>query len=228
MWWCAPAKLLPAPDQPGVDLDDLISDLHSRFDAIVVAREQALPAARRSIRASANAIRAVHRGELDRADELIGDSRAALREGLDAVTDHPDLRSAGYLQDAQKEYAEANVTRALVAGDRLPGPAELGVEDAPYLNGIAEAIGEGRRHILDLLRAGEVGRGQAMLDTLEDLYGVLVTIDYPDAITMNLRRSTDVARSLIEKTRGDLAIAAMQQGIERALEEHARRLQGDG
>lgn len=210
-----------------MDLDDLINDLHRRFDAIVVAREQALPAARRSIRSSANAIRAVHRGELDRADELIGASRTALQEGLDAVTAHPDLRAAGYLQDAQKEYAEANVTRALVVGDRLPGPDELGVEDAPYLNGIAEAIGEGRRHILDLLRAGEVGRGQAMLDTLEDLYGVLVTIDYPDAITMNLRRSTDVARSLIEKTRGDLAIAAMQQGIERALDEHARRLQGD-
>ncbi|MDQ3210963.1 MAG: haloacid dehalogenase [Actinomycetota bacterium] len=205
-------------------LDDLTRDVHSRLDAIVEAREQALPAARRSIRSSANAIRAVHRGELARADELIGESRAALRAGLDAVAAHPELRSAGYLQDAQKEYAEANVTRALVAGDEVPGPTELGVEDAPYLNGIAEAIGEGRRRILDLLRVGEVDRGQEMLDTLEDLYGVLVTIDYPDAITMNLRRSTDVARSLIEKTRGDLAIAAMQQGIERALDEHARRL----
>ena len=205
-------------------LDDLARDVHSRLDAIVEAREQALPAARRSIRSSANAIRAVHRGELARADELIGESRAALRAGLDAVAAHPELRSAGYLQDAQKEYAEANVTRALVAGDEVPGPTELGVEDAPYLNGIAEAIGEGRRRILDLLRVGDVDRGQETLDTLEDLYGVLVTIDYPDAITMNLRRSTDVARSLIEKTRGDLAIAAMQQGIEQALDEHARRL----
>jgi translin len=210
-----------------VTLDDLTRDLHSRFDAKVAAREQALPAARRSIRASANAIRAVHRGELDRADELIGESRAALDEGLAAVASHPDVRFAGYLQDAQKEYAEARVTRALVVGDPLPGPEELGVEDAPYLNGVAEAIGEGRRHILDLLRAGEVERAQSMLDVLEDLYGVLVTMDYPDAITLNLRRSTDVARSLIEKTRGDLAIAAMQRGIERALDEHARRL-GDG
>jgi translin len=210
-----------------VELDDLTRDLHRRFDAKVVARELALPAARRSIRASANAIRAVHRGEFERAAELIEESRAALDEGFGGVTGHPDVRFAGYLQDAEKEYAEANVTRSLVAGDPLPGPEELGVEDAPYLNGIAEAIGEGRRHILDLLRSGEVERGQATLAALEDLYEVLVTIDYPDAITMNLRRSTDVARSLIEKTRGDLAIAAMQQGIERALDEHARRLQGD-
>ncbi|MGZ8629862.1 MAG: haloacid dehalogenase [Actinomycetota bacterium] len=210
-----------------MDLDDLTRDLHRRFDAKVVAREQALPAARRSIRASANAIRAVHRGEFERASELIEASRMALDEGIGGVAAHPDVRFAGYLQDAEKEYAEANLTRALVADDPLPGPDELGVEDAPYLNGIAEAIGEGRRHILDLLRSGEVERGQSMLGRLEDLYGVLVTIDYPDAITLNLRRSTDVARSLIEKTRGDLAIAAMQQGIERALDEHARRLRGD-
>jgi translin len=209
-----------------VTLDDLARDLQSRFDAKVAAREQALPAARRSIRASANAIRAVHRAELELADELIAASRAALDDGLAAVASHPDVRFAGYLQDAEKEYAEARVTRALVAEDPLPGPEEIGVGDAPYLNGVAEAIGEGRRHILDLLRAGDVERAKATLDVLEDLYGVLVTMDYPDASTLNLRRSTDVARSLIEKTRGDLAIAAMQHGIERALDEHARRLEG--
>jgi translin len=210
-----------------VDLEGLVAELHHRFDAVVSARERAIPSARRSIRSSANSIRAVHRGEIDRADTLIEESRTALVTGLDAVIDHPDLRAAGYLQDAQKEYAEAHVTRALVAGDPLPGPGDLGVDDAPYLNGVAEAIGEGRRHILDLLRTGDLDRANAMLDTLEELYGVLVTMDYPDAITMNLRRSTDVARSLIEKTRGDLAIAAMRRGIEHALDEHARRLHGE-
>ena len=207
-----------------MDLDDLITSLHERFDAKTAARERALPAARRSIRASANAIRAVHRAEFERAAALIQESHAALADGLSGVDEHPDVRFAGYLQDAQKEYAEATITLALVRDEPLPTPVTLGVEDAPYLNGMAEAIGEGRRHILDLLRTGEVDRGQAMLSSLEDMYGVLVTMDYPDAVTLNLRRSTDVARSLIEKTRGDLAIAAMQQGIERALDEHAKRL----
>jgi translin len=210
-----------------VDLDGLTRGFHDRFDAKVGARERALPAARRSIRASANAIRAAHRAEFDRSRELIGESRAAIDDGLDAVADHPDVRFAGYLQDAQKEFAEASITLMLVTGSPLPTPDELDVEDAPYLNGMAEAIGEGRRHILDLLREGAVERASSMLETLEDLYGVLVTIDYPDAITLNLRRSTDVARSLIEKTRGDLAIASMQRSIERALDDHARRL-GDG
>ncbi len=210
-----------------MDLDGLTSGLHARFDAKTAAREEALPAARRSIRASANAIRAIHRGEFDRAKELIGDSRAAISEGLHAVANQPEVRFAGYLQDAQKEYAEANVTYALVSGEPIPTPEDLGVEDAPFLNGMAEAIGEGRRHILDLLRAGDVASGEAVLAAMEEMYGVLVTMDYPDALTMNLRRSTDVARSLIEKTRGDLSIAFVQRDLHDALDRHAKVLRDE-
>jgi translin len=210
-----------------VDLESLSRDLHERFDAKTAARERALPAARRSIRASANAIRAVHRGESDVALRLIGDSRAALAEGLEGVDAHPDVRFAGYLLDAEKEYAEANLTLALVTGAELPTPRDVGVGDAPYLNGLAEAIGEGRRHILDLLRLGEVERAEQVLAALEEMYGLLVTMDYPDAITMNLRRSTDVARSLIEKTRGDLSIAVVQRTMRDALDRHAKLLRGD-
>jgi translin len=211
-----------------VDLDRLAADFHSRFDATTAAREQALPAARRSIRASANSIRAIHRLEFDRARELMEESRAALQGGLDAVRDHPAVRFAGYLQDAQKEYAEANITFAVVTGTDLPSPASLGIEDAPYLNGMAEAIGEARRRVLDILRTGGVDQGERLLGAMEDMYGVLVTMDYPDAITLNLRRSTDVARSLIEKTRGDLSIAFVQRDLHDALDRHAREVRERG
>jgi translin len=212
-----------------VDLESLSRDLHERFDAKTAARERALPAARRSIRASANAIRAVHRGEFDVAERLIAESRAALEEGLDGVDAHPDVRYAGYLLDAEKEYAEANLTLALVTDAPLPSPTDVGVGDAPYLNGLAESIGEGRRHILDLLRIEDVGRAERVLAALEEMYGLLVTMDYPDAITMNLRRSTDVARSLIEKTRGDLSIAVVQRTMRDALDRHAELFRrGDG
>jgi len=210
-----------------VDLESLSRDLHERFDAKTAARERALPAARRSIRASANAIRAVHRGEYDVADGLIRDSRAALDEGMDGVDAHPDVRYGGYLLDAEKEYAEANLTLALVTDSPLPSPSDVAVGDAPYLNGLAEAIGEGRRHILDLLRTGDVERAERILASLEEMYGVLVTMDYPDAITMNLRRSTDVARSLIEKTRGDLSVAVVQRTMRDALDRHAKLIRGD-
>ena len=124
-------------------------------------------------------------------------------------------------------YAEANITLAVVTGGALPTPESLSIEDAPFLNGMAEAIGEARRRVLDILRTGEVDEGERLLGDMEDMYGVLVTIDYPDAITLNLRRSTDVARSLIEKTRGDLSIAFVQRDLHDALDRHARELSGE-
>jgi translin len=207
-----------------VDLDGIAEDIHARFADRMRARERAIPTSRTAIRSCANAIRAIHRGELDLAHRLMDEAKAAIDDGLDAVGDHPDIRYAGYLQDAQKEYAEARVTEAVVTGSPIPAPDELGVEDAPYLNGVAEAIGEARRHALDLLRAGRVAEGEGTLSVMDDLYAILVTMDYPDAITGNLRRSTDVARSLIEKTRGDLSVARVSQDLHDALERHGRQV----
>jgi translin len=210
-----------------VSLDETSDRIRHRLDAKMEARERALPASRTAIRSCANAIRAIHRGELDLAHRLMDEARASIDAGIEAVAEHPEIRVAGYLQDAQKEYAEAKVTEAVVTrAVEIPTPEELGVEDAPYLNGIAEAIGEARRHILDLLRHGRVADGEATLSAMDDLYAVLVTIDYPDAITANLRRSTDVARSLIEKTRGDLSVARVSQDLHDALERHAQDVLG--
>ena len=213
---------------PAVNLDDISDGIRRRLDERMEARERALPAARRAIRSCANAIRAIHRSEWEAAHRLMDQAKAAIEEGLEAVRDHPDIRFAGYLQDAQKEYAEARITEAVVTGAAgLPTPEELGVEDAPYLNGMAEAIGEARRHILDLLRHGKVTEGEAVLTAMDDMYYVLVSMDYPDAITLNLRRSTDVARSLIERTRGDLSVAIVSRNLHDALDRHAKGVLGD-
>jgi translin len=210
-----------------VDLERTSEAIARRFDSTMHARERALPASRAAIRSCANAIRAIHRGELDLAHRLMDEARASIDAGLDAVRDHPEIRFAGYLQDAQKEFAEARITEAVVSGaTRAPTPEELAGEDAPYLNGMAEAIGEARRHTLDLLRHGRIADGEAMLSAMDDMYAVLVTMDYPDAITGNLRRSTDVARSLIEKTRGDLSVARVSQDLHDALERHTRQIGG--
>jgi translin len=210
-----------------VDLERTSEAIARRFDSTMQARERALPASRAAIRSCANAIRAIHRGELDLAHRLMDEARASIDAGLDAVRDHPEIRFAGYLQDAQKEFAEAKITEAVVSGaSHAPTPEELAVEDAPYLNGMAEAIGEARRHALDLLRHGRIADGEAVLSAMDDMYAVLVTMDYPDAITGNLRRSTDVARSLIEKTRGDLSVARVSQDLHDALERHTRQIDG--
>jgi translin len=211
-----------------MNLEEMGRGFAERFDAKMKAREQALAEARRSIRSSANAIRAIHRGDLDRAHALMEESRQAVQSGMEACRDHPDVAFAGYLQDAQKEYSEARLTEAAVTGDDFPGPDELGVQLAPYLNGLAETVGEIRRHILDLLRAGEVEESERLLGAMDDIYSLLVTIDYPDAITGNLRRSTDVARSIMEKTRGDLSLALVQRDLRDALDRHAREVLGKG
>jgi translin len=207
-----------------VDLDHLARQFHERFDAKMAARERALTSARRAIRSSANAIRAIHRLDRDAAHRLMEEARAAIEEGTAAVRDHPDVAFAGFLQDAQKEYVEARVTEAVIDDGEVPMPDDLGVQLAPYLNGMAEAIGEARRHILDLLRRGEVERSGAMLQAMEEIYYLLVSMDYPDAITGNLRRTTDVARSIMERTRGDLSLSIVQRDLRDALERHAQQV----
>jgi len=199
-------------------------EFQKRLDEKMSAREVALPAARQATRLSANAIRAIHRGEGEEAARLLEEARAALDRGEEAVADHPDVRWAGFLHDGQKEYAEAQLTRAVIEGDGLPTPDDIGVTVAAYLNGIAETIGELRRSALDLLRTGDVSRAEELLSTMEEMFHLLVTIDYPDAITGNLRRWTDVARGIIEKTRGDLTASLVQKDLRDALERHADKL----
>jgi translin len=206
-----------------MDLPGMADAFQRRLERTMGAREKALAASRRSIRASANAIRAIHRGELDQADELMRVAGDAIQAGRDAVrADHPEVYFAGFLQDAQKEYAEAHLTRALVTGGELPGPDQLEVELAPYLNGMAESIGEGRRAVLDLLRRGLIEDSERILGAMEEMYYLLVSMDFPDAVTMNLRRTTDVSRSLLERTRGDLSVAAVQKDLQAALERGER------
>jgi len=211
-----------------VDLQALSDEFHRRFDEKMVAREAALVATRKAIRSSANAIRAIHRGEADEAERLMAEARRALDEGQAATESQPDVRHAGFLHDAQKEYAEARLTKAVVFGRDLPTADDVGVPPAAFLNGMAEAIGEARRTVLDLLRSGEARKAEGILGAMDELYGVLVTMDYPDAITGNLRRSTDVARSIIERTRGDLSVSLVQRDLRDALERHSEELRGSG
>lgn len=209
-----------------MDLRPLGEEFQRRFDEKMAAREIALSSSRKAIRSSANAIRAIHRQEWDEAHRLQDEARAALDMGEDAAAAHPEVLHAGFLHDAQKEYAESKLTEAVVNGAGLPSPDDLRVGLPAYLNGMAEAIGEARRTILDLLRRGEVGRSEEILGVMEDMYYLLVTMDYPDALTGNLRRSTDVARGIMERTRGDLSVSIVQAGLRKALEDHAEQLKG--
>ncbi len=181
------------------------------------AREKVLPLCRGAIRHCSETIRAVHRQEFEPARELLQQARRRLDEAEQTTAPYHELRHSGYVLDAQKEFAEASITLALVTGQPLPTPTDLRVEVSAYLNGLGEAVGELRRYILDALRRGDAGRGEEILQLMDDIYVVLVTMDFPDALTANLRRTTDVTRSIIEKTRGDLTYALQQRQLEESL-----------
>jgi translin len=209
-----------------LDLAALGADVRARLEAKHQAREGALRESRRAIRASANAIRAAHRDDREAAQALLEEARTGVAAAVAACAGQPEVEHAGFVHDAQKEYAEACTTFALVAGAPLPDPAELGVPDAAYLNGLAETVGELRRLVLDGLRAGRLERSEQLLEVMDDIYALLVTIDFPDGITGGLRRSTDVARSILERTRGDVTTALVQARLQDALDAHRRDLLG--
>ena len=182
------------------------------------AREITLAASRRTIQSCASAIRAVHRDEFARAEELIAAASAAIEEADRAVAAHPDIRHGGYLADAKKEYAEAWLTFAFVRGDPIPSPDAICVDVPPYLNGLAEAASELRRLTLDCLRADRLERAEELLGIMDDVYSLLVTVDFPDGLTGGLRRTTDALRAVIERTRGDLTNAIVARRVRDAIE----------
>ena len=184
------------------------------------AREVGLSACRRTIQACAASIRAVHREEYERAEQLIAEAGGHLSEATAALSGHGDIRYAGFVHDAAKEYAEARMTLAFVRGGPLPTAADLGVEVQAYLNGMAEAASELRRYLLDLLRRGRPERGEELLGTMDEVYSLLVTMDFPDALTGGLRRTTDALRAVLERTRGDLTTSLLQTRLREAIEGH--------
>jgi len=200
------------------------AEIVRRFANLSTTRDGAVVEGRQLIRLAANSIRATHRGQLADAERQLTEAQRRLEALCAALRPYPNLYWAGYVQDAMKEVAEAAITLAMVTDRPLPSPTDLGVEDAAYLNGLAEAASELRRDVLDSLRAGDLPRAERLRTVMDDVYSALVTVDLPDAMTGGLRRTTDALRAVLERTRGDVTLAAVQGRVEVAL----RQLLGDG
>jgi translin len=193
-------------------------EARQQLEAAHRARETALASCRETIRACGLAIRAIHRLQPAETEARVTEADRSLRRAQEALAPYPRLAAAGFLHDAEKELAEARLTSALVEGSPLPGPGDLAVGLAAWLNGLAEAASELRRHLLDRLRAGETSRGEELLEAMEDVYDMLVTIEYPDAITGGLRRATDALRAVVERSRADVTTTVLQAGLQDAIE----------
>jgi translin len=211
-----------------MDWEGLRDRIKTDFDAKNATREEVLKTCRSLVQTSSYVIRSVHRGEKEEALQLM-EQAAELSASITHMTqDHPEVYTAGFVHDAQKEYAEAKATHALINGEALPSPEEIGVEYPAYLNGLGEAVGELRRSILDLIREGHLERGDELLSYMDDIYYLLVSFDYPDAITGGLRRTTDMARAIMERTRGDLTTTLRQSKLKQAIFELESNLKKTG
>ncbi|HSB89417.1 MAG TPA: haloacid dehalogenase [Anaerolineales bacterium] len=199
------------------NLDAIGDRIRQHLEDKNAARDRALQTSRSLIRHCAHAIRAVHRDERPQAWESIVQARQLFDSLRSELAAYPDLYHAGYAQDALKEYTEACIVYALVGGEPLPDPDDLGVEYAAYLCGLGEAAGELRRRTLDILRRDDIREAERLLAAMDDVYDLLVTIDFPDALTGNLRRTTDMVRGVVERTRGDLTTTYQQQTLKAAL-----------
>ena len=200
-------------------LDNLAGEAQATLSQTHAAREQAFPLTRQTIHLCSSAIRAAHRHDYQRGRTLLEEAREHLQQIAAATRDHQNLYYTGYVSDAQKEYAEAWATLAFLSGDPLLTHTELGVELAPYLNGIAEAASELRRSILDALRRDDIAPCDEWMETMDEVYSLLVPLDFPEAITGGLRRTTDQLRGVLERTRGDLTMALRQHSLEQRLAE---------
>lgn len=205
-------------------LDDICNQIRTVFNQKTALRDEALSKARELTRHSSLAIRAIHREDQQEADRELQSGKHLAEELKLSLTDHPDLFFAGYTQDALKEYVESQLTVAIIRGQELPTPEQLGAEPAPYLNGLTETLGELRRRCLDLLRPGYSAEVERLLDVMDDIFTQLVTMDYPDAITDGLRRRTDLARGIIERTRADITVSFRQRELESALSKLSKQL----
>lgn len=205
-------------------LDIILEAIRADLEARNAARDAALQRSRALIRDCANAIRAAHRGDLEEAQTQLATAGESARQLKADLEPYPELYYAGYAQDALKEYVEAQAVYAFMTDGGLPTPSDLGVEPAAYLNGLAEAASELRRHALDLMRRNDLERAEQMLCIMDEVYSQLMTMDFPDAITGGLRRNTDMLRGVVERTRGDLTTAIRQEMMQAALLDFEKRL----
>ena len=210
-------------------LPEAIATVIEHLTATSAVRDEVLVQGRLAIRHAANCVRALHRGEYEVAEASLDESRNIVESMRRRTVDFPQIYHAGYVQDAMKEYAEAAITRSLLRDESIPSTSQLGIEDAAWLNALAEAGSELRRDVLDVLRNGDLEEANRLLGRMDEIYSALVTVDFPDAVTGGLRRTTDQFRAVLERTRGDLTVTMQQRRLEQAiigLQNDLRRQEG--
>lgn len=195
------------------EFEPIASEIKLELEKRHLVREEVLKKSRVLIQTCSKAIKLIHRRDFDAASAMIAEARGYSSEMRNAAAGHPEVLYAGYIQDSEKEMVEAAGLLALVSGQSYPTPESMGVGLTSYLNGMGEAASEVRRYVLDDMRAGKFAQAEAMMARMESVYDELTTFDFPDSVTGGLRRTCDALRAVIERTRSDLTLTALQQEL---------------
>lgn len=198
-------------------IDQFADEAREQLEAIHADRERAYTTSREVVQAASATIKAVHREEFDEARAQVQRTKELYERMMKAVKASPEIGFGGFVGDAAREYAEAALVLALIADNELPGPDEMGVDSADWLNGLGDTVGELRRHVLDLIRHDQVDEAEKYLAMMDEIYQTIMSFDYPQAVTKGLRTRSDQARGAVERTRGDLTNALRQSRLERRM-----------
>ena len=200
-----------------MNLKNIFSKISNRLDEIDQDREIILKISRQIVRDCSVAIKSIHRADFNSYEEKINEIRINHEKLLEIVNKNPEF-FGGYTKTPEQEYIEAICLYSIISGKKLPDPESCNVSDVNYLLGLADVIGELRRFVLDRIRVGELEKLEMILEKMEDIYTYLFSLDYPKGITQDLRRKTDIARGLIEKTRGEVSLAIQMNDLKQCLE----------
>lgn len=198
------------------NLEKAAAKIEAELDEKDQVREVALKSSRVIVRIAGGVMRGLHKG-VDPKKEL-KELREEISRLSSLLAEHPELERAGYVENALQEYAEVGIVMSLLETGDAPSPEELGIGSVPYLLGLGDCVGELRRFCLTELKAGKVARANNFLEMMEEIFSVLMRFDYPDAIVA-IRHKQDNARSVLEKTRGEVAVAASARSLQERLEE---------
>ena len=198
------------------NLEKVVTKIEDGLDEKDQVRELALKSARAITRSAGGILRGLHKGQDGKSE--YSELRKEVSKLSKLLSGHPELAHAGYVENALQEYAEAGIVQSILENGDVPSPQDLGVGDVPYLLGLGDSVGELRRLCLNELKSGKVAKANAFLEMMEDIYSALMRFDYPDAI-VPLRHKQDVARSLLEKTRGEVAVTASTRNLHERIQE---------
>ncbi|MDD1773624.1 MAG: hypothetical protein LUQ14_03250 [Methanomassiliicoccales archaeon] len=203
------------------NLDEIANRMQTRLDEKDTVREIAIKSSRAVIRLSSGIVHAIHRRE--EVGDLYSEALDEVHRLRSLLDDYPDIWSSGLVGDALAEMAEASILMSVADGRDLPDPDELNIPMGAYLMGFADSIGELRRFSLEALRSGDIDAATEYLEMMEDMFMVLMRFDYPDALVA-IRRKQDIARSVLEKTRGEVAVAVNSKQLQDRIVELFRKL----